>query len=585
MLVLGSLIASSPAFAKTKPAPRAEHTKSEEKINPQLHEADQAYLDSDFAKALELYQKLDSAEPSAKTRLKLADCLRELGKFSEAHGVLSSIVNESEVKPDAKEKARAEQALAKLKSTTSVLVIQVNEKDAQILVDEVEIGRGPFDRAIWRKPGPTRVVVTKPGFEAFTKGFDFAVGAEERVEVVLKPDQTSGTLVVQLVGKESADLVLDGKEVGSLPWSGDVPAGVHEISARGPHGISATRKIAVSSKGRSELELNLVANPAKIRVTASDARAFIRIDGTPYGSGQIENEVLPGKHIVSVEQPGYVPSVFNLVLEPGELKALDHVALERSALLPNARSARTDRGIYTIIALDGLIGKSTNAFASACPASGIGGTCSSGPTFGGQIDVHVGYSFGTFGAEGFLLSGTNFTLARMDIPQDVGVSESAWYGIARKERFLLFEPVFGGGAAGRVSTQGKSFRLSTAVGLGLAYRFTELHRKVETQGGSSSGAVLRRDNKSDWTGGSGKTVPMFIWDSEIQLGPTPGTRIFLGIHSQIEFGSEPPVTPAAGTLGFDAASGNALPLGAGPIDVRRSPAFYVGPRFGVVTGM
>ena len=403
-----------------------------------------------------------------------------------------------------------------------------------------------------------------------------------------EPTQTAqavGTLVVTLAENESAHLILDGNDVGPLPFNGEVSAGAHAIFARGPHGISATRKIVISSSERSELQLMLVADPARIRVTATDARAVVRIDGVVYGSGQIEAEILPGKHLVSVEQPGCVPSTFNLLLEPGELKALDHVVLKRLASSPSERSSRPELGIYTMVALEGLIGKATHGFASTCPADAFGGACSSGPTFGSQIDIHVGYSFGTLGAEGFLLGGTNFTMARMSFSQDVGAKESAWYGLARKERYLLFEPVFGGGVAGRASTYGKSFRLSTAVGLGLVYRMTDLQRNVETQGSSAVGAVLRRDNKSEWTAGGGKTVPVFIWNSEIQLGQTPGTRVFLGIHAQVEMGSEPPLTPAAGSLGFDSASGNAIPLGAGTIAVRHSPAFTVGPRFGVVTGM
>ena len=448
----------------------------------------------------------------------------------------------------------------------------------------VEYGRGPLERSLRRKPGHATISVTKPGFEPWTKELDLAPSDEQRLTVELVAEKALGSLVVQMSGKGPANLILDGKDVGPLPWTGDVTPGSHEISALGDHGISATRKIAVASKGRTELELTLVENPAKIRVTATDARAVIRIDGTPYGSGQIESDVLPGKHVVSVEQPGYVPSVFNLVLEPGELKALDRVVLERSAPAPERRTEMSLRGIYTMVALDGLIGKATSAISADCPATSVGGSCSSGPNFASEVDLHIGYSFGTFGAEGFLLGGTNFTLARMEFPRDVNSKESAWYGLARKERYLLFEPMFGGGAAGRVSTHGKSARLSTALGLGLLYRTTELQRKAETTGSATPGSVVRRDNVSQWTGGDGKVVPMFIWDSELQVGDTPGTRVFLGIHSQVEFGSEPPVTQQPGRLGFDASTGAPVPLGSGSLEVRRSPAFYIGPRFGVVTG-
>ncbi len=425
---------------------------------------------------------------------------------------------------------------------------------------------------------------SKPGFEPWTKELDLAQGEEQRVDVALSPEKTVGTLIVNVVGNGAADLILDGKDVGTLPWTGDVPAGSHEVSAQSAHGISAMRKVAVSAKGRTELELTLVENPAKLHVSAASGSAVIRIDGTPYGSGKYDGEVSPGKHAVSVEQPGFVPNVYNVVLEPGEQKSINNVVLERSPASQSVHGAQTDKGIYVQVALDGLIGKATNSISGACPANTLSGSCNSWPNLGGEVDVHVGYSWGIFGAEGFLLGGTNLTSAHAEYPRDVSQSESAWYGIARKETYLIFEPVFGGGAAGRVSTRGKTFRLSTALGLGLVYRATELHRSVETTGSSTPGAVVRRDKASNWTAGGGSVLPMFIWDSEIQLGDTPGTRAFLGIHSQIEFGAQPAVSPGSGSLGFDVASGDPLPLGSGPIDIRRSPAFYIGPRFGVITG-
>jgi hypothetical protein len=75
-----------------------------------------------------------------------------------------------------------------------------------------------------------------------------------------------------------------------------------------------------------------------------------------------------------------------------------------------------------------------------------------------------------------------------------------------------------------------------------------------------------------------------VWDSDIQVGDTPGTRIFLGVHGQVELGSEPSINLGSGSLGYVATSGAHLPLGGGTMTVRRSPAFFFGPRLGVVTG-
>jgi hypothetical protein len=576
------LFISAPVFSKPKASPAPAAAKAEDRVETRLHEADKVYVEGDFIRALELYKQVDSIDSTPKTRLKIADCLRELGQVSQAYDILELLVKDTTLV--AKDKARAEQALKAIGSSTSILALHMSEQEARLVIDGVEVGRGPLDKSLRRKAGHVVVSATKSGFEPWTKELDLAAGEEQRVDVVLVPEKAFGTLVVNVVGKGSANLILDGKDVGPLPWSGDVPAGAHDISAQNAHGISAARRVAVSAKGRMELELTVVENPAKLHVSANSTSAVIRIDGTPYGSGKYDGDVLPGKHAVSVEQPGFVPNVYNFTLEPGEQKSIDNVVLERSPANQSSEAVRNNRGIYVQVALDGLVGKATNSISDACPANSLSGSCTSWPNLGGELDVHVGYSWGIFGAEGFLLGGTNLTSAHAQYPRDVSQNESAWYGIARKETYLIFEPAFGGGAAGRVSTQGKTFRLSTALGLGLVYRATELHRSVETTGSSTPGAVLRKDNTSHWNAGGGSVLPMFIWDSEIQLGDTPGTRAFLGIHSQIEFGSQPTVSPGAGTLGFNVTSGDPLPLGSGPIEVRRSPAFYIGPRFGVTTG-
>ena len=120
-------------------------------------------------------------------------------------------------------------------------------------------------------------------------------------EPTTAPNAT-GTLVVVGTGAEPATLAIDGKEVGPLPWTGELPVGTHEIVARSAHGISATRKVVLSANGRNELELRVVENPSKLRVTTAVPDAMIRIDGVPYASGLFDGELAAGKHIVSVER-------------------------------------------------------------------------------------------------------------------------------------------------------------------------------------------------------------------------------------------------------------------------------------------
>ena len=398
------------------------------------------------------------------------------------------------------------------------------------------------------------------------------------------PEVGKGTLIVTGTGAEPATLSVDGREVGPLPWTGEVQAGTHDIVAHSAHGISATRKVAVSANGRTELELNVVENPAKLKVTTGLPGAVIRVDGVPYANGKFDGDVPAGKHVVSVEHEGYVPSVIHLALNPDEQKNVDNVVLEKAPPVASKAPAG-DRGLYTSVALIGMLGKATNSFNVACPADSLGGSCSSWVNLGGELDVHVGYSFGTFGVEGFVLGGTNLTPANQTFPQDVSQTQSPYFGIARKESYLIFEPIVGGGVAGRVSTKGKSYRLSTALGFGAAWRSAIVHRKVDATEMTPTGGIVRRDNTSLTPSGADRAVGLLIWDSDVQLGDTPGTRIFLGIRGQVELGSDPTIDLGSSNLGFtDDAIGTHLPLGGGALTIRRSPAFFIGPRLGVITG-
>lgn len=396
------------------------------------------------------------------------------------------------------------------------------------------------------------------------------------------PVAATGTLVVIGTGAEPATLSVDGKDVGPLPFTGELPAGTHDVVARSAHGISATRKVVVSANGRTEIELRVVENPSKLRVTTSVPGAIIRVDGIPYATRRFDGEVAAGKHTISVEQQGYIPSVVDVDLKPDEQKVLENVVLERATPAP-FRAPRSKQGMYTIVAVDGLLARPTNSFELDCPDS-LGRRCSSSVNMGGQLDVHVGYSFGIFGIEGFAIGGTNLSIAKQEFPTDVSRAESPDTGIARKERYLIFEPIFGGGAAARVSTQGKTYRLSTALGFGVAWRSVTVNRRVEAIEGAGTPSILRKDGVTLTPSGGDRAVPLLVWDSDIQLGDTPGTRIFLGIHGQLELGSEPTVNLGSGSLGYVATTGEHLPLGGGSMTPRRSPAIFFGPRLGIITG-
>jgi hypothetical protein len=584
--VLAALLAAqflaSPAYAQRKPSAAPKQT--EDRLDQRLRDAEKAFQQRDFARALELYRQVDAIESKVTTRLKMADCMRELGQLPEAYEAFAALLRDAGSSMERRDFERVEQSLASLQAATATLVVQVTEPDARVTIDGADFGSGPLDRSLRRKPGRAVLAVTKTGFQPWTRELMLRAGEEQRVSVDLVREKTTGTLVVRTPSKGPTTLLLDGKEIGPLPWTGEVLAGEHELSARNARGESVPRRVTVSPQGQAELELTVVELPAKLRVTTADPVALINLDGTLVGTGSFEGEVAPGKHVVSVERQGFVPKVTSLTVEPGETTALHNVVLDRVGATGSAGHRPDYQGLYLRVGLAGLFGRPTHSISTGCPATDGGGTCQSWLTSGGEVDVRVGYSFGLMAAEAFALGGTTVSIAHMGFPRDVLQGQSSFFGIARSERYFMLEPGAGGGLAARISSRTEGVRLSAAWGAGLEWRYVELGREVDARPVSSPDSVWRRDVITTWTGGGSRLVPLLVWEADVELGDTPGRRLFIGLNCQLEFGSNPFINPGNGRLGVDTATGQALPLGGGSIEVRRGPVFYLGPKLGLVVG-
>jgi hypothetical protein len=198
--------------------------------------------------------------------------------------------------------------------------------------------------------------------------------------------------------------------------------------------------------------------------------------------------------------------------------------------------------------------------------------------------VRIGYSFGLVAAEAFSLLGTTVSAAQMTFPGDLSLRESPWYGIARNESYLIVNPTVALGVAGRVTSRTQGVRLSSAWGAGLAWHDSYIGRTMDAIPSNVQDGKLRKDLVVIWTSGSARVLPMLIWDAEVELGDTPGTRVALGIHSQVEFGDSPNVNAGNGTFGTNLSDGSRIPLGGGDVRPWGSPNFLIGPKVGLIIG-
>jgi hypothetical protein len=569
----------NPAVSSSK----ALKPKASNPLAQRLFEADAAFARQDYSQALELYRQVDAIEATVKTRIGIADCQRELGHLPDAYDTYDQLLRERGASLSRKDFERVEQALASLRAATCVLAIQVAEPGARVSVDNAAVGLAPLDQVKRRLPGTVSVTVTKQGFETWSQQVVLHAAEERRIVVTLTPIKTTGAVVVRANSVEPAQLYVDGKPVGALPFTGDLPTGEHVVVAASASGESTPRKLNVTAGGRIEAELVIVAKPASLRITTLDASAVILIDGTPVASGRFEAAVPPGNHVVTIERAGFVSKVTQLVLEPGEQITLDNITLD-SVDKPGGNKPPSYEGLYLRLGIDGLLGHPTTSVATACPAADVGGSCKSYVAAGGAVDTRIGYSFGLLAVEAFSLLGTTVSAAQMVFPNDLSQRESPWYGIARNESYLFVNPMVALGAAGRVTSRSQGVRISSSWGAGLAWHDAYVGRTMDAIPSNVQDGKLRKDLVVVWSSGSARILPILIWDAEVELGDTPGTRLLLGLHSQIEFGESSNVNAGSGTFGTNLADGSRIPLGGGDVRPWGSPNFMIGPKVGLIIG-
>jgi hypothetical protein len=579
LALLGMAAPAKAAPPSTKAAP-----KSADPLAMRLAEADTAFAAEDYARALELYRQVDAITPTFATKFGIGKSLRGLGRLAEACEVLERLLRERGDTFRRGELEKLEQAVAALRASTALLEVQVSEPGAQVTVDNQELGTFPLEHSLRKMPGQVSVSVRKAGFEPFTQVVEVRPGETRLVTVTLAPERSTSWLVVRSIGPEPATLLIDGRDAGPLPFSGEIPAGAHRLIAKGAHGQSQEHVFSAVAKGRYEAELTLQLAAARLHVSAVDPEAKIQLDSVAVASGRYDGELPAGNHVVVLEKPGFEPQVIRLSLEPGERANLDNISLVPLSQTASGVAPLDYAGLYGRLALNGLIGRPSHSIYTDCPATVSGGSCKSWPVGGAEIDTRVGYSFGLLGVEGFLLLGSTFTQANMTFPNELSERESVWYGIARTERNVLVNLTLAGGIAGRISSQSQHLRLSSGWGLGLAWHKPQIGRTMEALPSAQQDLVVHNDKTASSTAGSSRIQPLIVWDADVELGSVPGLRLLLGLVCQLELGQAEPTRVGPSSLGYSTQTGAHLPVGGGEIRVWGSPAYYFGPRIGLAIG-
>lgn len=149
---------------------------------------------------------------------------------------------------------------------------------------------------------------------------------------------SSRSRLVLVIRGGATSVTLDGETLAGADgrFEREVDPGRHAVEVRRTGYDAVTRSIEVRAGATTTVELDASERPrgATLRVATDPPEADVRIDGALVGSGNVERQLDPGRHVVDVRAPGHRSSRIEVSLEPGSMMVREVV------LAPVRRTAR-----------------------------------------------------------------------------------------------------------------------------------------------------------------------------------------------------------------------------------------------------
>ena len=398
------------------------------------------------------------------------------------------------------------------------------------------MGTTPLAAPLRLATGPHRVRVTKDGLQPFDQAPNVAAGATSTVQVKLEAQSSKGQLAVREKSGKPLRVLVDNVDMGDAPWTGEVPAGPHEVGGRGTGSAAAVERVVVERGKTRDVELVASSSIATLKVGTSDGKGLIYLDGKLVGEGAITNDVPAGSHVLRITREGYDP--FEETIELKEKETLSRsITLNLSSKIETGavQAEKTPlEGIYGGFGLmmTLLPGGMKSSMQRTCDATvpnrpvELASCDGQGGGLGGGVTGFFGYHWDPVGIE--LYAGAQYdqsspTLSWTGSSTDPGIGPDP----SRKEEFSIRRIGGFGIARVRLTLQGEKLRFSVAGGVGLSLRSLLLTRDTT----ATANAQLR---DAFVPGAESYLSPVLSFEPSIQYRIAPHTALSLGVAVLVE---------------------------------------------------
>jgi len=199
------------------------------------------------------YQVLFNVGVTQKRLFRYNDAVRSLKRYLELGG--------DKVPQDRRDAVDRE--LSEIRALVAEVVVKVDGLPASLEVDGRLVGETPLAGPLLLAGGHHQLRASRDGYDPASQEIDVVSG--ERVEVALSPKLKARVATTAQLSVASrppgAELSVDGKAVGTVPWTGTLQPGGHELRAtlKGYH-VAKQEAVVIAGQDRA-VTLDLVAIP------------------------------------------------------------------------------------------------------------------------------------------------------------------------------------------------------------------------------------------------------------------------------------------------------------------------------------
>jgi PEGA domain len=454
LVILVGLLTPSRLLAETD-AERLERAKA------LFREGNALLAVGDPERALERFLRSRSAVASGKNTVNAAICLERIGRYDEALEMYEELLVRFPQDLDEQDRENLGPAIASLRERLGSVDISANV-EGLVVVDGRPRGRLPRTTVLRVIAGKRLLRVIQEGYRSFELTLQVQPNVVITVDASLEPLNGLGALRVEQTGHEAAQLLVDGKKIGALPWEGTLPTGPHVLQALGS--ANGSRPNAVRVLERKTLLVRLPTRPLGpvVSLEAAPRSATLTLDGAELGAGVWVGRLPQGPHVVVATERGYFDKQLAFSLGPDAPSPSLLVPLERDA--HNSRWPQPSPWNFGVRLVSGVVYAPTlNGDAErACPAACAGGTSASGAKLEAALELLHQRGFGFEAALGYQFASQSFARA---VTSSFAMSPVR-YGLQQK---FSTGGVFGrvAGVAEQPLRWGFALRGSLGVGIGV----------------------------------------------------------------------------------------------------------------------